>query len=169
MKKLNLGCGKDIKKDFVNLDAIQLPGVDIVHDLNKFPWPFKDNEFEHVMATSVLEHLNNLVKVIEELHRICKNNAIIDITVPHFSSLGAYIDPTHKNFFTYYTFDYFKENFNYNFYSKARFQIIKRKILYGKYFFLFEWIANLLPRFHEILLRKFLPVNGLFFRLKVRK
>ncbi len=168
-KRLHLGCGTDIKEGFINLDSVKIPGVDIVHDLSKFPWPFKDNSFNYVLSISSLEHLDNLVNVIEEIHRICKNGAIIEIIVPHFESLGAFRDPTHKTFFSYYSFDYFAENFNYNFYSKARFKIIKREIRYGKYFFFFEWIANLFPNLHEIFLRKFLPVNNLFFRLKVIK
>jgi len=167
--KLHLGCGNDIKKGFINLDSVKLPGVDIVHNLDKFPWPFKDNSFDYILSISTLEHLENLIKTMEEIHRICKNNAIIEIIVPHFSSMGAFKDPTHKHFFTYYSFNYFIDKNNYNFYSKARFKILKRKIIYGKLFFLFEWIANLFPKFHEVFLRKFLPVRDLFFRLEVKK
>jgi len=169
MKKLNIGCGKDIKPGFVNIDIIKLPDVDKIVNLNKYPWPFKDNEFDYVFCASVLEHLEDIVKALEEIHRICKNNAIVDIIVPHFSSMGAFKDPTHKHFFTYYSFDYFTEDGGYNFYSKARFKILKRKIIYGKTFFLFEWIANIFPKAHEIILRKYLPVKDLFFRLEVKK
>lgn len=48
-KKLNLGCGKDIKKEYVNLDIRKFPGVDIIHDLNKFPYPFKDDSFDEII------------------------------------------------------------------------------------------------------------------------
>jgi len=37
--KLNIGCGKDIKEDYVNLDSVKLPEVDVVHNLDKYPWP----------------------------------------------------------------------------------------------------------------------------------
>ena len=57
--KLNIGCGKDIKPEFVNLDNVKLPGVNLVHDLDKFPWPFEDNSFEYIRAISVLEHLED--------------------------------------------------------------------------------------------------------------
>lgn len=167
--KLHLGCGNDIKQDFINLDSVKLPGVDIVHDLNKFPWPFKQNVFEKIISISTLEHLENLIKVMEEIHRISKNEAIIEIRVPHFSSLGAFKDPTHKIFFSYYSFDYFTDDFNYNFYTKARFKILKRKIIYGKIFKPLEIIANLFPKIHEIFLRKFFPVQDLYFKLKVVK
>jgi len=169
MNKLHLGCGEDIKEGYVNVDLVKLKGVDVVWDLNIFPWPFKDNQFEEVFATATFEHLDNLVKVMGEVYRVSKPNAIIDIGVPHFSSLGAFRDPTHKTFFTYYTFDYFDKNFEYNFYSNARFKIISRKIVYGKGLGLFQWIANKFPKFHEISLRKILPAKSLYFILKTDK
>ena len=174
MKKLNLGCGKDILEDYINLDSISLEGVDVVHDLNKFPYPFEDDTFDEVLAKSVLEHLGNLGRVLEELQRISKLGAMIIIWVPHFASLGAFVDPTHKGFFTYYSFDYYCESTkkgitSLDYYSKARFKMVKRKILYPKYFKLFELIANKVPHLHEVVLRKFLPVRSLFFKLGVVK
>ncbi|MBS3078626.1 methyltransferase domain-containing protein [Candidatus Pacearchaeota archaeon] len=167
--KLHLGCGTDIRQGFINLDSVKLPGVDIVHNLDKFPWPFKDNSFEYIISISTLEHLENLIKVMEEIHRICKNNAIIEIRVPHFASLGAFKDPTHRIFFSYYSMDYFTKDFDYNFYTKARFNIIERKIIYGSVFKIFQGISNLFPKIHEIILRKFLPVQDLYFKLEVIK
>ena len=41
MKRLNIGCGKKNKNGYINLDLLKLPNVDVVHDLNQFPWPFK--------------------------------------------------------------------------------------------------------------------------------
>jgi len=167
--KLHLGCGTDIKLGFVNLDSVKLPGVDIVHNLDKYPWPLKNNTFDYIISISTLEHLDNLIKVMEEIHRISKKGAIIEIKVPHFSSMGAFKDPTHKHFFTYYSFDYFTKDFDYNFYTKARFKIIERKIIYGSAFKIFQGIANIFPKIHEILLRKFLPVQDLYFKLEVIK
>ena len=167
--KLNIGCGKDIKPGFVNIDIVNLPGVDKVVNLDKYPWPFKDNTFEYIYCASVLEHVENVVKFLEEVSRISKDNSIVDIRVPHFSSMGAYKDPTHKHFFTYYSFDYFTKKENYNFYSDIRFKILKRKIIYPRILFIFEWIANAFPKFHEVFLRKYLPVRDLFFKLQVKK
>jgi hypothetical protein len=96
--------------------------------------------------------------------------------VPHFESLGATVDPTHKLFFSYYSFDYYckegiyKPKHHYDYYSqKANFKLIERKIIYPKYFKMCELIANKMPRFHEIMLRKFLPVRSLHFKLEVLK
>ena len=59
-------------------------------------------------------------------------------------------------------------SFDYDFYLD-KFRIIKRKFIYPRFCFLFEWLANSWPRFHEIILRKFLPVKDIYFKLQVKK
>ena len=40
--KLNVGCGIKPYSEYINLDIVKLPGVDIVYDIAKIPWkPFK--------------------------------------------------------------------------------------------------------------------------------
>lgn len=108
-KSLNLGCGTDIRDGWVNLDVAALPGVDVVHDLNRLPLPFADGEFAHVYAKDVLEHVN-YVDVLRELHRILRSGGTLAIQVPHFTSADNYIDPTHIRRFSIRTFDFFVAN-----------------------------------------------------------
>lgn len=106
MNRLNLGCGRDIKNGWVNLDKAGLPGVDVVHDLDVLPLPFEDDHFDQVLARDVLEHVN-YIPLLKEIHRILKVGAELIIQVPHFSSADNYIDPTHKNQFSIRTFEFF--------------------------------------------------------------
>ena len=46
--KLHIGCGNDIKKDWINHDIVKLKGVDVVHDLSQYPWPWSDGTFEEI-------------------------------------------------------------------------------------------------------------------------
>ncbi len=166
VKKLNMGCGSAPKKGYINLDKIRLKGVDVVHDLNKFPYPFRDNEFDEVFADNVLEHLDNIIKVMEEIHRISKQGAIIKVIVPYFHYHGAFQDPTHKHFFTLDSFDYFTEEGGYNFYSKARFKIIKKVIIP-------TWLGRFVP-FKKLFLNMLAMIFGelakaIYFELKVVK
>lgn len=145
--KLNLGAGKlDVRKDCINLDITNYLNIDVVWDLNKLPLPFKDKEFNEILAYSILEHVN-YVSLMDELYRILKPNGIIRIRVPHFTYCEAYGDPTHINHFSYMTFFYFtkdlKREYPFSKFSKFRGRITfqKRPSLFYNYFL--EWFVNL--------------------------
>ncbi len=70
--KLNLGCGKDIKEGYVNLDIVDYGGNQI-HNINSFPYPFPDNYFDEIFASHILEHIDNFNKTITELYRALQN------------------------------------------------------------------------------------------------
>lgn len=137
-KKLNLGCGNKIRKGYVNVDIAKLPGVDKVVDLNKFPYPFKDNTFSEVFCDNVLEHLDDLNKVMEELHRILQKDGKLVVKVPYYAQVGAYSDPTHKHLFTLYTMDYYCKRKKTNYYFNFSFKMKKKKLT-----FLYEYHRGL--------------------------
>jgi len=99
MKKLNFGCGNEIKEEWINVDIQKRGGIDESFDFTNYPYPFKENTFDYVLIDNVLEHLHNPQEVMSELWRICKKNAMIEIIVPYYNSYYAYADPTHTNFF----------------------------------------------------------------------
>jgi SAM-dependent methyltransferase len=111
----------------LNLDVAPLPGVDVVHDLERLPWPFDDNSFEEIVLINVLEHLSDTISVMEELHRISRPGGLIRIRVPYWNSPDAISDPTHKRFFNEHTFDFFdprtRSGRERPYYSTARFHI----------------------------------------------
>lgn len=55
--KLDLGCGASKNKGFIGIDYFPYPGVDIVHDLEKFPWPLPDESVILAVSTHVVEHI----------------------------------------------------------------------------------------------------------------
>lgn len=99
--KFNVGCGNDIRKGWINLDITNSEGVDTVHDLNKYPYPFKDNTFEKINAEFILEHLDKPKLFIDELYRISKNRGKIHIKTEHFSSCASWGDITHVRPFAF--------------------------------------------------------------------
>lgn len=108
-RKLNLGCGTDSKKGWVNLDSSPLPGVDVVHDITKIPLPFADEEFDEILCQDILEHMD-YIPVLRDLYRILKKGGSLTIRVPHFTSKHNFIDPTHQRLFSVNTFDFFVKN-----------------------------------------------------------
>jgi predicted SAM-dependent methyltransferase len=146
--KLNLGCGTKKLNGYLNVDWKKTSAVDIVQDLNKFPYPFKTESVDEVLLDNVLEHLDDLIKVMEEIYRISKHGAIIKIYVPYAKSDGAFKDPTHKHFFLERTFQYFEPEHPLNFYSKARFRVKKVRL---------ECFSNNMPQ----KLRNILPFRAI--------
>lgn len=126
IKNLNLGCYNDIKEDFINLDQEKyFKGIDVVWDLTELPYPFSDDHFEYVYARYVLDHIQmeKRIPLLEELHRICKDKAIIKIIVPYKDKIYKGID--HKGGgFNFYTFPNMCQIKNYV--TKKRFKVISQ-------------------------------------------
>lgn len=94
-KRLNLGSGDYKKEGFINLDWNQANNPDVIHDLNKFPYPFPDSFFDCIEALHVLEHLDRPFFVMKELHRILKPGGKLLIKVPHFSRGFTHAEHSH--------------------------------------------------------------------------
>ncbi len=110
--KLNVGCGRDVRKGWLNLDAVALPGVDLVFDLlecgnKRIPLP--DNSVEEFQMSHILEHIPNALPLMEELYRLAKPDAICTVRVPYGSSDDAWADPTHVRPYFESTFNYFAQ------------------------------------------------------------
>jgi SAM-dependent methyltransferase len=129
---LNLGSGAKKLRGAVNLDVTDRTAPDIVHDLNVLPWPFSTRSFDEVHAYDVLEHVDDVVAFMEELHRICSPEAIVHITVPHFSCANAWRDPTHRRAFAHDSISYFEDGHPLAFYSAARFHVVCKRIEFVK-------------------------------------
>jgi hypothetical protein len=112
-KRLNMGCGLKKIEGFVNADNNKTVKPDVEVDFNQFPWPFKDNEFDHIVAKDILEHLGDkpedFIKVIKEMYRISHNGAIWEVQSPHWRCDIAIDDPTHRRLITMGMFNMFNK------------------------------------------------------------
>lgn len=177
-KILDIGCGKNKIDGAIGVDFNSNTAADVIHNLNVFPYPFDENEFDVMYCRHVLEHLDNLVLVMEELYRIGKPNAAIYIDVPYFSGIDAYNDPTHKRFFTSRSFDYFTGEFReLDYYSKAHF---KKKAVRIEFWSTrsgftpqnvlgFGLFANKFTKFYEIFLANIFPARMIHYELEIIK
>jgi SAM-dependent methyltransferase len=110
--RLNLGCGRSPAPDWINVDLVELPGVDLVLDLDAcFPGsiPLPDGSIEGFFLSHVLEHISNVLPLMQELHRVAKDGAVMTVRVPHGASDDAWEDPTHVRGFFPGSFGYFSQ------------------------------------------------------------
>jgi len=97
--KFNMGCGHNKMNGYVNVDLSAVCGPDQVVDLESMPWPWPDDCAEEVIFNHCLEHLGGdpkvFLSIMKELYRVCRDNAVVKIAVPHPRHDNFIGDPTH--------------------------------------------------------------------------
>jgi len=176
--KLNLGSGLDIREGYINVDLDKRNGADVEHNLERFPYPFKSNSVDYVLMDNSLEHLEDTIAVMKELHRICKDKAIIDIYVPHYSGCMAFSHLTYKRFFGSGTFSNFEPD-NWEKYSEVEFKVLENKLIWldcRDWFWIrpLKKIINKLININPFIAERFFcyPLGGfdhIYFKLEVEK
>jgi len=170
---LDIGCGRNKFPGAEGIDFAANSVADVRHDLNVFPYPLPDSRYEVILLRNVIEHLQDVVRLMEEVHRVGKSGADVIITTPHFSSLYSYQDPTHIRHLALDSMDYFTEDTKHsNFYSDRRFRIVGRGLDFGKSFpfsLIAKWLFMLSARKYEKHFAFIFPANSLWFHLRAVK
>lgn len=110
--RLNLGCGRFADPLWINIDSVSLPGVDLTIDLNNLmnePLPFPNSCIEAFHMSHVLEHIPNVLSLMQELHRVAAPGANLLVRCPHGASDDAFEDPTHVRAIFPHSFGYFSQ------------------------------------------------------------
>lgn len=114
IKKLHLGCGKNILEGWINLDKKAREGVDIVADLDnchQVALPFEENSISEFFGRHSLEHIHNLLPLMQELYRIATPNATAIFHMPYGASDNAWEDPLNVRAFFINSFGFFSQPF----------------------------------------------------------
>ncbi len=130
---LDVGCGRRrAESGAVGLDYCAESGADVVWDVNKVPWPFPSDTFCRVHMSHIIEHVDDVIEAMREVHRVARNAADIFITTPHFSSHNSYTDPTHKHHLAAATFEYFTNREFQTFVGpRCGFEIVSVELTFG--------------------------------------
>jgi hypothetical protein len=96
--KLDLGCGTRKQEGFIGVDKVKGEKVDVVCDLGRGRWPWKNNSVGEVFCSHMLEHLKPLERInfANELWRVLAPGAKAKIITPNWASNRAYGDLTHE-------------------------------------------------------------------------
>jgi SAM-dependent methyltransferase len=170
---LDIGCGRNRVRGATGIDFAAAADADVRHDLNRFPYPLAGDAFDVILMRNVIEHLADVVRLMDEVHRLGRDGADVVVTTPHFSSVYSYQDPTHVRHLAYDSLEYFTEGTRHsNFYSSRRFVMTARGLDFGKSF-PFSLVARALfglsPHKYEKHFAFIFPANSLWFHLRVKK
>ena len=109
LKKIEIGCGKTKIEGYIGVDRFPLEGVDIVADINKCI-PFEENSVDVVFASHSLEHMDDLQQVMNEIFRICRHGAIVNILAPYYNTNTNIANFFHKINFNEDTMRFFSSD-----------------------------------------------------------
>lgn len=110
--KLNMGAGMKPQEGYINYDMAKLPGIDLVHKYTGV-LPFRKESFDEIYAEHFLEHIPDLITLMNECHRILKQGGKFVIKVPWCQGEWAAGDCTHVRQFNHLTFEPFTTKFDY--------------------------------------------------------
>lgn len=96
--RLDLGCGDNKREGFTGVDKFKTASVDVVHDLLKYPWPFKPNSVEEINCSHFFEHIHgkDRPRFMEEVHRVLVPGGKAAFITPYYKSPRATQDFTHQ-------------------------------------------------------------------------
>src|SRR6266478_1558876 len=152
LRTLDVGCGINKSPGAIGIDRNPDSLADVLCDLDHIPYPFADNSFAELRAIHVIEHLSDVIRSMEEFHRLVRPGGRVRIETPHYTDFSSFCDPTHRWHLTSFSLRYFgDDNAGYGYYSQARFQesSVRVKLLALWRWLGFEWLVNASRRFRR--------------------
>ena len=84
LKYLDIGCGPNPSKEFINLDYLWSRDIDVCWDLTKNELPFSTNKFEGVFTEHCFEHIpfESFKAIMKEVYRTLKKGGDLRLIMP---------------------------------------------------------------------------------------
>jgi SAM-dependent methyltransferase len=124
---LDVGCGQRKYPGAVGIDISSDTAADLVADLNVFPYPLETETFDQILCQDIIEHVEDPFRFLSELHRIARPGGRIHLRTPHYSSVLAYGDPTHRRALSAMAIRAFEAPL-FEHYLSARFRVVWLKL-----------------------------------------
>jgi len=119
-RRLDVGCGKNLRDGHIGIDKSSLSDAYFIIDVEKEHLPYGDFTVDSIYCSHTLEHIEDIIFVMNEFWRVLKWEGTIEIHVPHVDCELAWQDPTHKRYFNEHSWKFFCGNY-----------IVKHKLDYG--------------------------------------
>ena len=165
---LDLGCGAHKQPGAIGADRNPASQADLLCDLDRLPYPFRDDRFDEVHLHHVIEHLADVVAVTAEVWRIARHGASVFVHTPHFSSIHSYTDPGHRQRLARGTFDQVRKDLP----PGRCIEVVRKEIRFHPGYF-WSWPARLIykitPNKYEKFFAFLFPARELFYELRIVK
>lgn len=150
---LDVGCGRNKHPGSIGIDRNPATAADVICDLNRVPYPFRDGQFDQIRLTHVIEHVADVIATMEELHRLARPGGRILVETPHYTDFSSFCDPTHRWHLNSFSFRYFGErNGGFGYYTRAR---MRERRVEVKLLRLWKWLGFEFAVNHSVAFRRF--------------
>jgi SAM-dependent methyltransferase len=124
-----VGCGLNKRPGAIGIDRNPASRADVLCDLDRFPYPFADSAFGRLVAIHVIEHVDDVMRTMEEFHRLVAPGGSVRIETPHYTDFSSFCDPTHRHHLTSFSLRYFGEDHGgFGYYTAAKFREISVRV-----------------------------------------
>jgi len=83
--RLNIGCGRDVRLGWVNLDKYPCDESVVCCDLDREKLPFEDNCFDFICMSHILEHFyGDRFEILRDVCRVLKPGGVLEVRLPTF-------------------------------------------------------------------------------------
>lgn len=134
MKKLNIGCGTDIKEGWINLDMHGENGADIIFNLKDIyenkKLPFNDNSIDEIYCSHVLEDFIEPIPLLNEFVRVLKYGGRMQLETPTEQSTWTSI--YHQKPYSIVMFYHYCETHRHKQYTKRTYNL---KVIRSEYYY----------------------------------
>jgi SAM-dependent methyltransferase len=104
---LDVGCGRQKYPGSIGIDMNPDTAADVLCHIDRGYLPFRDNSFDEVRAIHLIEHVENVIRTVEEFHRVTRAGGIVFLVTPHYTDFSSFCDPTHRWHLNSFSFWYF--------------------------------------------------------------
>ena len=152
LRILDVGCGIHKQPGAIGIDRNPASRADVLCDLDRIPYPFRDNSFDRLLAIHAIEHVADVMATMEEFHRLVRPGGTVRIETPHYTDFSSFCDPTHRSHLNSFSFRYFGEDHGgFGYYTKVKFREISVQVKLLSFWkrLGFEFLVNRFPRYRR--------------------
>jgi len=129
VRTLDVGCGLRKAPGAIGIDRNPASAADVLCDLDRLPYPFADGAFDRLRAVHVIEHVSDVIRTMEEFHRLLRPGGRVFLVTPHYTDFSSFCDPTHHWHLNSFSFRYFGEDHGgFGYYSPVKFREISVRV-----------------------------------------
>jgi SAM-dependent methyltransferase len=119
---LDIGCGRGKYPGAIGVDMSPASQADVLCDWTK-TLPFADGTFDAVRMIHIIEEVDDIFRMLKEVHRVAKNGAIVTIVTPHYTDHASYCSPAHRWHLSSFSFWFFSDKpAQYDYYAPAEYR-----------------------------------------------